>query len=223
MEEQSRAKNWITKMIDRLVREENQGQASGSDAWKAECFFAPVKGDDEIAKLLVKYCTENLPNYYHVNLQRDIQVLALMKEGICGSNHLNEMFEQMDCLSGIDETKRNRVLTISQAGDWKYPVVVIPVTMSCAAVLDRKLLYDGVTRAGKVLVLIGEQKAVYFAMQNIFQRLEKSEFAAVFIFGRRNGRMCKKREWIRFADMRAISFINVWRRLIRFMMESRRP
>ena len=56
MEEQSRARaeNWITKMIDRLVREENQEQASGSDTWKAECFFAPVKGDDEIAKLLVK-------------------------------------------------------------------------------------------------------------------------------------------------------------------------
>lgn len=180
MEEQSRAKNWITKMIDRLVREENQGQASGSDTWKAECFFAPVKGDDEIAKLLVKYCTENLPDYYHMDPQRDIQVLTPMEGGICGSNHLNEIFGQMDRLSGLGEKKRNRVLTISQAGDRKYPVVVIPVTMSCAAVLDRKLLYDGVTRAGKVLVLIGEQKAVYFAMQNIFQRLEKSEFRSRF-------------------------------------------
>ena len=125
MEEQSRAENWITKMIDRLVREENQGQASGSDAWKAECFFAPVKGDDEIAKLLVKYCTENLPDYYHVDPQRDIQVLTPMEEGICGSNHLNEMFGQMDRLSRLGETKRNRVHTISQAGDrnillWSY-------------------------------------------------------------------------------------------------------
>ena len=84
MEEQSRAENWITKMIDRPVREENQGQASGSDTWKAEGLFAPVKGEDEIAKLLVDYCTENVRDYRQRNAHRETQVQKQMEEGMGG-------------------------------------------------------------------------------------------------------------------------------------------
>ena len=42
----------------------------------------------------------------------------------------------------------------------------MPFTMSHFVMLQRNLLYTGVTRAKKILVLIGEKKAVGYAIKN---------------------------------------------------------
>ena len=42
----------------------------------------------------------------------------------------------------------------------------MPLTMSHFVMLQRNLLYTGVTRAKKILVLIGEKKAVDYAIKN---------------------------------------------------------
>ena len=42
----------------------------------------------------------------------------------------------------------------------------MPFTMSHFVMLQRNLLYTGVTRAKKILVLVGEKKAVYYAIKN---------------------------------------------------------
>ena len=42
----------------------------------------------------------------------------------------------------------------------------MPFTMSHFVMLQRNLLYTGVTRAKKILVLIGEKKAVFYAIRN---------------------------------------------------------
>ena len=44
--------------------------------------------------------------------------------------------------------------------------MVMPFTMSHFVMLQRNLLYTGVTRAKKILVLIGEKKAVWYAIKN---------------------------------------------------------
>ena len=44
--------------------------------------------------------------------------------------------------------------------------MVMPFSMSHFVMLQRNLLYTGVTRAKKILVLIGEKKAVFYAIKN---------------------------------------------------------
>ena len=56
--------------------------------------------------------------------------------------------------------------TIHKAQGSEYPIVVIPFTMSHYVMLQRNLLYTGVTRAKKILVLVGEKKAVSMAIKN---------------------------------------------------------
>ena len=56
--------------------------------------------------------------------------------------------------------------TIHKAQGSEYPIVVMPFTMSLYVMLQRNLLYTGVTRAKKVLVLIGEKKAISYAVRN---------------------------------------------------------
>ena len=53
----------------------------------------------------------------------------------------------------------------------EYPIVVMPVLMSHYVMLERNLIYTGVTRAKKALVIVGTRKALAMAVRN--QNAEK--------------------------------------------------
>jgi exodeoxyribonuclease V alpha subunit len=52
----------------------------------------------------------------------------------------------------------------------EYPAVVIPVMRQHYAMLQRNLLYTGVTRGKRLVVLVGQNKAVAIALRNISGR-----------------------------------------------------
>ena len=52
----------------------------------------------------------------------------------------------------------------------EYPAVVIPVMTQHFAMLQRNLLYTGVTRGKKLIVLIEQKKAVAIAVRNVSGR-----------------------------------------------------
>ena len=56
--------------------------------------------------------------------------------------------------------------TIHKNQGSEYPAVVIPVMTQHYAMLQRNLLYTGVTRGKKLVVLIGQRKAVAIAVRN---------------------------------------------------------
>lgn len=66
----------------------------------------------------------------------------------------------------LDELVLAYAVTIHKAQGSEYPIVVMPFTMSHFVMLQRNLLYTGVTRAKKILVLIGEKKAIFYAIKN---------------------------------------------------------
>ena len=66
----------------------------------------------------------------------------------------------------LDELVHAYATTIHKAQGSEYPIVVMPVLMNHFVMLQRNLLYTGVTRAKKILVLVGEKKAVYYAIKN---------------------------------------------------------
>ena len=57
--------------------------------------------------------------------------------------------------------------TIHKAQGSEYPIVVMPILMTHFVMLQRNLLYTGITRAKKVLVLIGSKKALAYAVHNV--------------------------------------------------------
>ncbi|MFJ3215631.1 ATP-dependent RecD-like DNA helicase [Kitasatospora sp. NPDC086801] len=67
----------------------------------------------------------------------------------------------------LDELAHAYAVTIHRSQGSEYPVVVIPVTMSAWTMLQRNLLYTAVTRARKLVVLVGSRKAIAQAVRNV--------------------------------------------------------
>ena len=60
--------------------------------------------------------------------------------------------------------------TIHKSQGSEYPAVVIPVLTQHYAMLQRNLLYTGITRGKRLVVLVGQRKAVAIAVKNISDR-----------------------------------------------------
>lgn len=67
----------------------------------------------------------------------------------------------------LDELVLAYATTIHKAQGSEYPIVVIPVLMNHYIMLQRNLIYTGVTRAKKILVLVGTKKALAYAVRNL--------------------------------------------------------
>ncbi len=207
----------------RINKGEQIDMRGGRDS---DFFFASKETNEEVVELLVKYCTENLPRYYHVDALQDIQVLTPMQRGVCGAANLNQVLQEamnpgsiflrrggtqyrlhdkvmqirndydkevfngdIGVINHVDMEERELTVnfdgrevvydvseleeltlayatTIHKSQGSEYPIVVMPFTMSHYVMLQRNLLYTGVTRAKKILVLIGEKKAVWYAVKN---------------------------------------------------------
>ena len=70
-------------------------------------------------------------------------------------------------ISELDELVLAYAATIHKAQGSEYPVVVMPVLMNHYIMLQRNLIYTGITRAGKVLVIAGTRKALSYAVRNV--------------------------------------------------------
>ena len=67
----------------------------------------------------------------------------------------------------LDELVLAYATTIHKAQGSEYPVVVMPVLMTHYVMLQRNLLYTGITRAKKGLVLVGTKKAIAHAVRTV--------------------------------------------------------
>ena len=69
-------------------------------------------------------------------------------------------------VSELDELTLAYAVTIHKSQGSEFPVVVIPVTMKHYVMLQRNLIYTGITRAKKICVLVGTTKALAYAIHN---------------------------------------------------------
>ena len=60
--------------------------------------------------------------------------------------------------------------TIHKSQGSEYPAVVIPIMTQHYALLQRNLLYTGITRGKRLVVLVGQKKAVAIAVRNVSGR-----------------------------------------------------
>lgn len=67
----------------------------------------------------------------------------------------------------LDELTLAYATTIHKSQGSEYPIVVIPVMMTHFVMLQRNLIYTGVTRAKKICILVGTKKALMYAVKHL--------------------------------------------------------
>jgi exodeoxyribonuclease V alpha subunit len=75
----------------------------------------------------------------------------------------------------LDTLVPSYAATIHKSQGSEYPAVVIPVMTQHYAMLQRNLLYTGVTRGKRLVVLVGQKKAVAIAVHNVSGRRRSSK------------------------------------------------
>ena len=67
----------------------------------------------------------------------------------------------------LDEIVHAYATTIHKSQGSEYPIVVMPILMNHYVMLQRNLIYTGITRAKKILVMVGTKKALSYAIRNL--------------------------------------------------------
>ncbi len=70
-------------------------------------------------------------------------------------------------VSELDELTLAYATTIHKSQGSEYPIVVMPVLMNHYVMLQRNLIYTGVTRAKRILVIVGTRKALAYAVRKV--------------------------------------------------------
>jgi len=193
------------------------------------CDFYWIEQQDpeKVAQIIVKIVAERIPARYNYDPIKDIQILAPMHKGTCGTETLNKMLQQtinpnsgcqfiskkiiyrigdkvMQIVNNYDKkifngemgiindiSPEEQLFTIQYENKIKtykweeasqiqlaytisvhksqgseFPVVIIPVLTQHYVMLQRNLLYTGMTRAKKLLILVGTKKALRIAINN---------------------------------------------------------
>ncbi|MBR0280731.1 MAG: ATP-binding domain-containing protein, partial [Oscillibacter sp.] len=67
----------------------------------------------------------------------------------------------------LDELVLAYAVTIHKSQGSEYPVVVMPILMTHYVMLQRNLVYTGITRAKRLLIIVGTKKALSLAVRNV--------------------------------------------------------
>ena len=65
-------------------------------------------------------------------------------------------------------------ITVHSSQGCEFPCCIIPVSMTYGVMLTKPLYYTGITRAKKKLVMIGDEEALKYALQNFRKQIRKS-------------------------------------------------
>jgi exodeoxyribonuclease V alpha subunit len=68
-------------------------------------------------------------------------------------------------LGELDEISPAYAISIHKAQGSEFPVVVIPIAMQQYLLLERNLIYTGITRGKRLVMVVGEPKALQIAVR----------------------------------------------------------
>lgn len=74
----------------------------------------------------------------------------------------------------FSSVKHAFVITIHKSQGSEFPIVIMPLCMSYHRMLYRKLIYTGITRAKKKLILLGEPQAFLESVHNSQEQIRKT-------------------------------------------------
>lgn len=80
-------------------------------------------------------------------------------------------------LNEIDELNLAYAITVHKSQGSEYPCIIMPLTSQHYIMLQRNLLYTGITRGKKLTVLIGEERAAAIAIRNNNSKIRRSSLS----------------------------------------------
>jgi exodeoxyribonuclease V alpha subunit len=66
----------------------------------------------------------------------------------------------------LDELALAYAITVHKSQGSEFPVVIIPIATQQYLLLQRNLIYTAITRGKKLVILVGQQKALQMAIRN---------------------------------------------------------
>jgi exodeoxyribonuclease V alpha subunit len=108
--------------------------------------------------------TEN--NYdkevYNGDIGHILKIDGMEKEVTVQFDHRQIVYD----FGELDELSLAYAITIHKSQGSEFPIVIIPVATQQYMLLQRNLIYTGVTRGKKLVLLIGQKKALAMAVRN---------------------------------------------------------
>lgn len=205
----------------------DKGEKPEKGDFNTDFFWIDEKDPERVMKIITRMVSERIPERFHFDPIADVQVLAPMNNGICGTIALNQIMQKtlnsgntpafksgerilkvkdrvMQIVNNYDKGVFNgelgTIIDINEQDktfkvmfdvgvieyDWtesdeitlayavtvhksqgsEFPVVIMPVLTQHYIMLQRNLIYTGMTRARRLLVCIGTRKALAIAINN---------------------------------------------------------
>lgn len=206
---------------------ENHAKASAEGDLTSDFFWIDEEDPERVKTIITRLVCERIPERFHFDPISDVQVLAPMNNGICGTIALNQLMQKtlnsdkrpafrsgeriykvndrvMQIVNNYDKGVFNGELgtivdinakdqtlqvmfdvgviqydwdesdeltlayavTVHKSQGSEFPVVIMPVLTQHYIMLQRNLIYTGMTRARRLLVCIGTRKALAIAINN---------------------------------------------------------
>jgi exodeoxyribonuclease V alpha subunit len=134
-----------------LAREVRAGEVGVLRGADGDVFLAEEPASSAVVARAVQAVTERIPTYFGVEAEH-IQVLAPVRWGATGVDALRTGLQAAGSPA--------RPMTVDQAQDGTWPVVVLVLDREHGAVWSRERLYTAVTRAQRALVIVGQAEIV---------------------------------------------------------------
>jgi exodeoxyribonuclease V alpha subunit len=210
------------------IRKGEMPELRGTDP-TSDFHFVERDDPEGIAETLVKVVQNRIPERFHLDPIRDVQILCPMNRGSLGVRELNLSLQKVlnpprsgepaverfgwrfqrgdkviqtennydkDVFNGdigivekidaveqevtirfddrplkydfgeLDEVSLAYAISIHKSQGSEFPAVVIPLAMQHFMLLQRNLIYTGITRGKRLLVLVGQKKALGIAVRN---------------------------------------------------------
>lgn len=77
--------------------------------------------------------------------------------------------------SNFNKIKHGYIISIHKSQGSEFEVVIIPIIKAYKRMLYKKLIYTGITRAKKKLILIGERESFLYSVENDSEQLRKTD------------------------------------------------
>ena len=77
--------------------------------------------------------------------------------------------------SSVEEIDHSYAITVHKSQGSEYPIVIIPISSACPPMLQtRNLIYTAITRASKMVILIGDKSTFFKMIDNNMQKIRNT-------------------------------------------------
>jgi exodeoxyribonuclease V alpha subunit len=81
--------------------------------------------------------------------------------------------------ASLDDLEHAYAITIHKSQGSEYPVVILPILKNSPLLMTRNLLYTAITRAKKMVIIVGDKDAVFSMTQNATSKRRYTKFVEI--------------------------------------------